>query len=293
MTAALPAGRSTALAGIACVFTACAFLSLADALAKILTESLPILEICLLRSAVAMIPVLAIARAYGPWRGLTTRHPVKQLLRGGFIVGSYLSFLAALQSLPLAETASVFFSAPLFIAAFSPLVLKEPVPARRWIAIALGFAGVVVIMRPGTAAFRPEALYALASALLYSFGALLARRLGAIERPSTTSFYTALVFLLASGPATALTPGLWVTPDWNATGYVVLCGLVAGSAHFLLIQGYRLGEAAVVAPFEYSVLLWAVLFGWLIWGQLPNQTAVLGIALVAASGLYVLRSERR
>ena len=284
---------SATLKGIACIAGACAMLTLADALAKLMTATLPVMEIAFLRSVVALLPVLVIARFYGPLRQLATRHVGKQLLRGGLIVASYISFLLALSELPLADTASVFFSAPLFIAALSPIVLKEPVPLRRWFAICLGFAGVLVIMRPGTEAFRPEALFALASAVLYAFGALLARRLGTLDPPSTTSFYTALAFLLASGPFTLAVPGYWVDPAWPAIGYAVACGLIAGTAHFLLIQGYRLGEEAVVAPFEYTVLLWAVLFGFLFWGDLPQTLTLVGIALVAASGLYVLRTERR
>lgn len=280
------------LRGVACVAGACALLTGADALAKLLTESLPVMQIAFLRSAVAMVPVLIIVRCYGSFSRLRTRHAGKQLLRGGLIVASYVCFLLAVQTLPLAETASVFFSAPLVIAALSPLLLREAVPLRRWVAILLGFAGVLVVMRPGTESFRPEALFALAAAVFYALGALLARRLGALDPPSTTSFYTALAFLIASGPFTLAMPGYWVDPPAEAWLYAVACGLVAGTGHFLIIQGYRLGEAAVVAPFEYTVLLWSVLLGFVIWGDLPNWTTAAGVALVAAGGLYLLRTER-
>ncbi|MDA0219924.1 MAG: DMT family transporter [Proteobacteria bacterium] len=284
---------SPALRGIACVAGACLLLTMADAFAKLLTETLPVMEIALLRSTVALVPILVIARFYGPFSRLRTRHPGKQMLRGFLIIGSYTCFLLAIQALPLAETASVFFSAPLLIAGLSPLVLKEKVPLHRWIAICIGFAGVLVIMRPGTESFRPEALFAFASAVLYALGALMARRLGAIDPPATTSFYTGLCFLLISGPFTLGMPGYWVTPDWTAVGYVTVCGLIAGTGHFLLIQGYRLGEASVVAPFEYSTLLWSVMLGFAIWGDLPTWWTLGGVLLVAASGLYVLRTERR
>ena len=102
-----------------------------------------------------------------------------------------------------------------------------------------------------------------------------------------------LAFLIVSGPFTLAMPGYWVDPDWTAIAYVTACGLIAGTAHFLLIQGYRLGEAAVVAPFEYSTLLWAVLFGFVIWSDVPSWSTLAGVLLVAASGLYVLRTERR
>jgi len=284
---------STTLRGIACVAGACLLLTMADAFAKLLTETLPVMEIAFLRSMVALVPILAIARYYGPLSRLRTRHAGKQLLRGGLIIASYTCFLLSLNVLPLAETASVFFSSPLFIAALSPLVLREKVPAHRWFAICLGFSGVLVIMRPGTESFRPEALFALASAVLYALGALMARRLGALDPPATTSFYTGLAFLIVSGPFTLGMPGYWVDPDWMAVAYIAACGLIAGTAHFLLIQGYRLGEAAVVAPFEYSTLLWAVLFGFVIWSDVPTWSTLAGVLLVAASGLYVLRTERR
>jgi drug/metabolite transporter (DMT)-like permease len=284
---------SPAVSGIACVAGACLLLTMADAFAKLLTETLPVMEIALLRSTVALIPILAIARWYGPFSRLRTRHPGKQMLRGFLIISSYTCFLLSIQVLPLAETASVFFSAPLLIAGLSPLVLKEKVPLHRWLAICIGFAGVLVIMRPGTESFRPEALFAFASAVLYALGALMARRLGSIDPPATTSFYTGLAFLLVSGPFTLGMPGYWVDPDWTALGYVTVCGLIAGTAHFLLIQGYRLGEAAVVAPFEYSTLLWAVILGFAIWGDVPSWGTLGGVLLVAASGLYVLRTERR
>lgn len=284
--------RSAAINGIACVAGACLLLTMADAFAKLLTETLPVMEIAFLRSTVALIPILIIARWYGPFSRLRTRHPVQQMLRGFLIIGSYTCFLLAVQALPLADTASVFFSSPLLIAGLSPLVLKEKVPLHRWLAICVGFAGVLVIMRPGTESFRPEALFALASAALYALGALMARRLGAIDPPATTSFYTGLAFLIVSGPFTLAVPGYWVDPDWTAIAYVTACGLIAGTAHFLLIQGYRLGEAAVVAPFEYSTLMWAALFGFVIWGTVPTWPTLIGVLLVAASGLYVLRTER-
>ncbi len=281
-----------ALLGIICIASAIGLLSTSDAVIKGLRIHLPTMEIICIRSVFALIPVLVILHVQRGWTSLKTRRPVVQIVRGGLVVLSYALFLESLAVLPLALTVALVFSTPLIVAALSPIVLRERVSLARWVGVSVGFVGVLVIVQPGSDAFRPEALIAIGAALAYAASSLLARRLGATDPPATTAFYTGIMFLFGSLPFVIAIPSAWVTPDMGQIGLLVITGLIAGTAHFLIIAAYRYSQASIVAPFEYTGLIWAAFYGYVLWDETPAWETAAGIALIMAGGLWLIFGER-
>ena len=281
-----------AVLGITCIAGAVALLSTSDAVIKGLRVHLPTMEIICIRSLFGLIPVLVILHVQRLWPSLKTRRPIAQVVRGGLIVVSYALFLEALAVMPLALTVALTFSAPLFVAALSPLVLREKVSASRWIGVGVGFLGVLVIVRPGFDAFRPEGLIAIGAAVAYAASSLLARRLGSTDPPAATAFYTGVMFFVGSLPFVLAMPSSWVAPDIGQVGLLVVTGLIAGTAHFLIIAAYRHAQASVVAPFEYTGLIWAAFYGYVFWNETPDEITTAGIVMIMAGGLWIIFSER-
>jgi drug/metabolite transporter (DMT)-like permease len=222
---------------------------------------------------------------------------------------AYLSFYLALASLPLATAVALYFAGPLFITVLSVVVLKEQVGAFAWGAVLTGFAGVLVMVRPGTDLFDWAALLPVISGLTYGVAMIAARRMGGRQSASALAFWGNAVFLCcAAGLAVVfgsgglaleghaslefLTRG-WVRPTAADLGLMMVTGVVAAAGLWLLTQAYRVAEASVVAPFEYTGMIWGVIWGWLIWGEWPGRVEWLGIAIILGAGLAVLWGEAR
>ncbi|MEI7610024.1 MAG: DMT family transporter, partial [Rhodospirillaceae bacterium] len=192
--------------------------------------------------------------------------------------------------LPLADAVAIGFSAPLFLAALSVPLLGEKVGAARWGAVLVGFVGVLVMVKPGATALDLGSLVALGAALGYALAAIAVRQLSRTEHPNTIVFY----FTLNTGLLAALAlPWVWATPTLSDLGLLALTGLLGGAVQYCGTHAYTLGPAAVIGPFNYSAILWATLFGWLIWGDLPDRWVLLGAAVVIASGLFIVLRETR
>lgn len=283
--------RTTPLAGIACVLAGVLFLTISDALAKWIGQYYSPLQILFLRAAIAFPFVLTLVVALGGRPALRTRHLTLHLLRGALNIISACFFYMGLRALPLAENTAIAFAAPLFVTALSVLVLKEKVDARRWLAVGIGFAGVLVIVRPGASSFQPAALYPLATAVLYACMMLTARAIGQAERMLTTTFYIVAGQLVCSAVAV---PWFWTPPQADHLPYFAGIALFSTLGLTFLTQGFRIGPASVVAPFDYTALLWASLLGWLVWRDTPDWSDCLGALLIAGSGVYIAwRASRR
>lgn len=293
MTAALapaaPHVQSHVL-GIVFGITAVTVMGFQDVLIKLLGNQVPVIEILFVRSVVAL-PLMAVIawRTAGP-RALRTKRPLANALRGLFMTAGYTSFYLAIVKLPLADAVAVAFSAPLFITALAVPILGEKVGLRRWSAVVVGFIGVLIMVKPGFGPFHPAMLFSLASAVSYAAAIMVSRRMGISEPAATMGFYTTLTFLSVSALAM---PFVWVTPSWPAILVIAICGPIAAAGHYYIAESYRAAPASVVAPFDYTALVWAVLFGWLIWGELPGPSIVAGVVLVVGGGLYVLHREAR
>lgn len=290
MTAAPAAGGRPERAGlgIASMVAGVFCLAAADAFAKWLGASYPIAQIVFFRMLFALPAVLLLASFAGGLAGLRTRRPAAHLLRGLLATAASFCFFLGLRHLPLAEATALTFAVPLFVTALSVPLLGERVGRRRWAAVLAGFAGVLVMLRPGLAAFQPAALYILVTALCYGLIMLSARRLATSESTAALVLYITLLPLAISS---ALLPVVWTAPAWADVGRFAANGTLGGLAMILITQGFRLAPAAVVAPFEYTGLVWAAGLGWLVWHELPGPFVWLGAAVIAASGLYIVRRE--
>lgn len=221
-------------------------------------------------------------------RALRTRHPVAQIARGLLISGSMVSAFLALKFMPLADVSAVHYSTPLFVAALAVPLLRERLTRAQVAALAVGFAGVMLIAQPGAGVFRPAALLAIASAFLYAIAMIITRRLRADETAAATMAWS-------HGTVVAVTslalPWFWAAPPALDVALLVLLGLVNGVAHYCVMQAYRLAPAARVAPFDYTALAWATLFGFVFWGDFPATGVWIGVVLIVATTLYLSRAR--
>jgi len=264
--------------------------ALQDAVVKWLTVGYPVSEIIFFRALFALPACLIVIRRDGGSRALRTRRPGMHAARTLLLLGALVSFFLALGALPLADTVAIAFSAPIFMAALSAPLLGERVGPRRWLAVLIGFAGVVVILRPGAGSVSPAALLALISALCFALGMIVTRQLGRSDTTAAIMFYFTLGTTVLGG---LVAPFQWVAPDAVDFGLLAGLGLTGGVGAYCAVQAYRLAPVATVAPFEYSGLLWATLFGYAFWGDVPGSAVIMGAAILVASNLYILRRERR
>ena len=260
-----------------------------DAISKWLMQDYSIYQVLLLRTVFSMLPILIVVRREGGVIRLRDARVWVCLGRGCLAVACFLLFLAALPLMPLTDVFAIVMSAPLLISALSALVLKEPVGLRRWLAVLVGFSAVLVMVRPGNEVSTPGALLVLASVVLYAFAMILTRRLGTTESAGAMTFYTALVFL-AVGLIAA--PFNWIPLTPIGLLLMAATGVLAGSAQYCMTEAFRIAPPSVVAPFEYTSLLWAMLFGFLVWGDVPTTLVLASAAVVIASGIYVLQDEK-
>jgi len=279
--------------GIGCVLVGMFGMAVMDACAKLLGEGYAISQVVFVRSALGAILIFALVMASG---GTMTRLRPRAadlrllLLRTLFNLGAAFLFFTGLRYLPLADAFAIVFAAPLFITALSVPILGESVGVRRWAAVFIGFAGVLFVVQPGTASFKLEALLPLSAALCYALSMLIGRLM---TRQMTT---VAIMFWPSVGAALVtlfIMPFDWRTPDLTDGGVFLLMGVIGTAGMSLITQGYRYAPAAVIAPFDYSVLLWGVIFGWLIWQDVPGLNVWLGSAVLVISGLYILHRETR
>jgi drug/metabolite transporter (DMT)-like permease len=209
-----------------------------------------------------------------PWTRpglMRTRRPVLQLVRSALL--------------------SILFSVPFMVAALAGPMLGEWIGWRRWTAISVGFVGVLLVMRPGPLGFDAAVLLSVGSAICYAFYGIITRQLARTDSNDTTLFYTNLVGVLAMLP---VVPFVWSVPAnfWIA-GLMILLGVFGSFGHYLLIAGHRLAPASILSPFIYTQLVWAVMLGYLVFGDVPNQWTLAGAGIVIASGLYILDRERK
>ena len=285
-----PAGGDRIGRGIAHMMASVLALSLLNVLVKLLAARYPVIEVAFFRSLFALGPAFLAVQTSGGIASLRTLRPGAHLGRAAIGLVAMLLMFWSYHLLPLADAVAIGFSAPLFLAALSVPLLGEKVGAARWAAVMVGFGGVLVIVKPGAGVLDLGAGVALASALGYALAVIAVRQLGRTEHPNTIVFWFTLNTTLLSGFAL---PWLWVTPDARDLGLMILTGLLGAAVQYCGTHAYTLGPAAVIGPFTYSAILWATLFGWLIWGDLPGRDVVLGAMVVMASGLFIVFRETR
>jgi drug/metabolite transporter (DMT)-like permease len=224
---------------------------------------------------------------FGP-RALRTHKPLLQLARGAFLTVATVLFFAAIATIPIADALALLFGYPLLVTVFSPFVLGEKVAPRSWIAVAIGFAGILVILRPGFVALEWGSVFSLAAGAAYSAYFLATRRLSGTAHPLVTLAHTAVFGAVV---LTLFAPAYWVTPRMEDLPFLAGIGLSAAAGHFLLIQAFERAPASVLAPFGYAEIVMATAIGYFVFGDFPDRWTWIGIAIVAASGTYVLIRE--
>ncbi|HJO05677.1 MAG TPA: DMT family transporter, partial [Acidobacteriota bacterium] len=220
-----------------------------------------------------------------------TRRPRGQLIRCLLTLVTWVSFYFAIARMPLGELAAILFSAPLMITALSGPLLGERVGLHRWTALLVGFLGVLLIVRPtGNAAGDWAGIAALVSSLFYALMMIQTRRLTSTESSAAMLVYSAVFMALVS---MVTWPFQWQTPGGFDALLLLALGLLGGVSQYAMIQAYRLAPAYVVAPFDYTHLLWAMALGYVIWAEVPDAAMLLGAMVIVCSGLYVLAREAR
>jgi drug/metabolite transporter (DMT)-like permease len=264
--------------------------SAVDAQAKYLTQYLPSLQIVWARQIGLVVGVIILV----VWHGrsvLRTRFPMLQIGRGAAAALSATFFIFGLNFVALADAVSVTFVAPLVVTIMAALILGERVGLHRWTATIIGLLGTLVVIRPGMASFHPGLLLPLIAAILFAIRQVISRHIGVRDRTETTLAYTALTaFLMMS----LVQPFIW-QPISSPKLIAVLASmsLMAALGEFLVIKALEIGQAVFVSPLHYTIIIWASIYGYLLFGQFPDLWTWIGSFVIMASGLYVFHRERK
>ena len=283
--------------------------SLQDIAVKWIGGDYPVLEIVSFRSLVAL-PLTLLFFRYEGGRGLpTTQRHTLEYLRGVFFFLSYTTHFMGLAALPLAEIAAIRFSGPLMITILSVVMLGETVGLRRWLALLVGFMGVLMIVRPGLATFNTGSIFILISVLFYALATMLTRKLQTTDSSATMAYYSSLVYLIATiilaplvilvgdfpdaHPSIAFLFRTWAMPSFIDWAVMSGLGLVWAGGMYFIARAYSVALASVVAPFEYTALPINVMWGFIIWQELPGLATWAGAFLALLSGVYILYQDQK
>ncbi len=259
-----------------------------DAIIKWLTADYPVPQVVALRSWFGLPLLCMLALRGGGLKSLKTRRPLVHIGRYSLVLILSFSFFWGLSQMKLVDAIAISFAAPIFIAVFSVLLLKEPVGLHRWAAIGVGFCGVLVMLRPGMGVFQWASLVVLGSVLAYALLMITTRAFKSTESTATLMLYPQLGISLTG---IIIAPMFWVTPNLGDLGLFALTGLFGSVGVMCLTHAFRLAPVATVTPFEYSALIWATLLGFLLWDELPDSYTLIGAGIVISSGLYIIYRE--
>jgi drug/metabolite transporter (DMT)-like permease len=285
------------LLGIGLKVAATFAFTLMAAIARHLGEAIPVGQMVFFRSAFAFLPIVVFMTAAGHGIAmLATRHPVLHARRAFTGVLAMFTYFGALIYLPLADVTAISFASPLMVVALAAVLLGETVRLYRWSAVAIGFVGVVIMVSPhlGQGFTQDTAAVgiglAVANALLVAFTMIFIRMMTGTESALAITFYFQLTCTIVS----FLTlPFAWVTPAVDQLLLLVLLGILGGIGQLFMTNGYRFAQASTLASFDYVAMVWAILFGWLFFAELPAAAVYAGAAIVIASGLFIAWRERR
>ena len=293
------------LTGILCVMGGVSCFTTTDTVIKYLSGDYALHQIVLIRAVIGIVFTLAVfVPLEGGLETLRTKRLPLQLVRGFCVVMANLLFFTGLATLPLGETVALVFVAPLIITIFAAIFLRENVSAGRWSAVGVGLAGTLIMIRPGTSLFNPIMLLPLLAALCYAIFQILSRYLGRSESASSMAVYTQLMFIAVSAligvlvgdgrftvhddPTIDFLLRAWVWPSGRDFILLSGIGILSGLGAYLISQGYRLGEASLLAPFEYTSLPLAMLWSILFFGDWPDLISWVGIAMIFSAGMWAL-----
>jgi drug/metabolite transporter (DMT)-like permease len=270
--------------------TGASLAAITDAIAKVVVVTYPVVEVLFIRSIVALVLIAAIALARGGAKELMPTRPFAQVMRAIALGLAVYFFFTSLKYLPLAEVTALFFGAPLLTTLLSIPLLGEKVGVHRLVAVSVGLVGVFLVARPGSDLASWTALLPVAAATAFALAMIATRKLTQTETNVSQIAMATLVVIVGTVP---FMPFVWIMP--TAIDLMIMAGLgvMSVALHLAFVEAFRLAPVAVVAPFDYIALVWAVLFGYLFWGEFPDLIVWAGIAIIVGSGLYVLYREIR
>lgn len=279
-------------AGVLYMVLGIASLSFMDALGKRIAAHYSVFQMLAIRSTVALGLILVFLAATRQLGALRTRQPRGHALRALCGLVAFVTFYASLRHLSLADAVAIAFASPFLITGLGRFVLKEHVSPRQWLAIAVGFVGMIVIVRPGASGFHPAALLVVVCSTAYATLMILTRWMTRPHRPAETT--SAFVFYMLAGQAAVgwlVTVTRWQTPEGVHLAEMAGMGVLGIAGNYGLAQAFRLAPVATVAPFEYTGLIWAVVLGAVIFGDLPAPSFWIGAAIIVWAGLTAVRSS--
>lgn len=285
---ATPAAAVSSLQAALLMVGSVAVFAAMDALVKDLGTRYPTVQVMFFRSLFAFVPIMLLVLHSGSLSALRMHSITGHLLRSLVGVGAMFCFFYAYARMPLAEVIAISFAAPLFVVALSVPLLGEQVGPRRWAAVLVGFVGVMIMLQPGPGLLKSIALVPLLGTVFFALAMLVLRKLGRTETSACVAFTFTLSCTLVSGIAL---PFVWVTPGLVDLAVLVAVGLLGGVAQILMTTAFKHGDLALVAPLEYTAMIWATLFGYVFWNEIPGLNIWIGVAIVMASGLFILFRE--
>jgi drug/metabolite transporter (DMT)-like permease len=282
--------QSSNVRGIVAMFAAVAAFSMMDVAMKHLVATYPSMQVTFLRAAASLPFLLGATTLFGRWRDLVPNRWGLHIVRGLLSVATLWFFVYSVSLLSLADAYAIFMSAPLLITALSVPMLGEHVGWRRWIAVFVGLTGVVIVLKPsGTGLITIGGLAALVAAIGYALSAITIRILSRTDSSSATVFWALLFVALVSG---AFSATRWVPLLGEHWPWIFGLGLTGAIGQHFITQAFRLAAPAVIAPLEYTALMWGMTFDWLLWLTAPSLRMLLGASIIVSSGLYVIYRER-
>jgi len=284
--------------------------SIQDIIIKYFSDHYSVLQIVFVRGMIALGLLLLMIRLTRETIALKSRRPGLMVARGLLGFSSYTTYYLAVAAMPLAEVVSITFTMPLFVTAMSALILGEKVGLRRWSAVVIGFVGVLIILSPSGEFNSLAVVFAFTAAITYASQTILTRFLGNHDHPMTIAFNAILVFTIASGilslllvsgimsvssnhPSLAFFGRDWSMPTDIDFILMLVIGAIAAVGFYCLSKAYCSSEASAIAPFEFTYIVWAVVFGYLFWNEVPGSTTVIGILVLISSSLYIWYRERQ
>ncbi len=285
-----PSSKNAPLTGIGLMLAAMAILPFLDVAAKFLgQQNMPVLQSVWARLFIGMFLILPFVLKGRPLSVLVPDYPLLHTARAVLIIGSTAFFFLALGYLPIADTLSIYFVQPLIVTLLAPLLLKEHVGLRRWIAVVIGFIGTLIIIRPGFQTLNPGVFLALLAGTTGALYLIVTRKVSHTADPIITTFYTNAIGALITTVAVVF---VWVTPTLEQWGLLLVLAVVALIGHYLVIAAYRFAEASLLAPLGYAEMIMAVVCGWWFFGDFPDRWTFLGVGILIACAIYISYRER-
>ena len=278
------------LRGILLIVAAVSTFAVMDTTAKYLSRTYPVPAIVWARYAAQALFMLLVLGPRLKLDLVRTRRPGLQLVRGLTLAAATLLFFSALSLMPIAEASAITFISPLLLTALSVALLRERVPPAAWLAVAAGFVGVLIIIRPGGAVFTPAALLPIATACCFAGYQIMTRQLAGIDSSFTTLFYAAII---GTALMSCVVPFFWHPPETVAHGLLFVgLGVLGAVGHFVLIRAFQHAPASTRAPFVYSQLVAVLALGYAVFGEFPDGWSLVGMAIIVASGVFVALRNR-